>query len=185
MYKKELDRKIDDYDPRADVSSKTHDPYNTLFIARLNYDTTEQTLRKMLEIYGKILNIKIIRDDQGESRGYAFAEFDSEGSLKAAYKGLDRKEIDGWKVLVDVERARTVENWLPKRLGGGLGIKRGRTPPKRGAGQISRSRKTGPKPDSQFRDSRSRKDSYKTFSYRYYDAPHNKYRRPLIDYDCP
>merc|ERR1712066_518992 len=31
------------------------------------------------------------------------------------------KKIDGRRVLVDVERARTVKGWLPRRLGGGLG----------------------------------------------------------------
>jgi len=30
-------------------------------------------------------------------------------------------KIDGRRVLVDVERARTVKGWLPRRLGGGLG----------------------------------------------------------------
>lgn len=39
----------------------------------------------------------------------------------AAYKNADGKKIDGKRVLVDVERARTVKGWLPRRLGGGLG----------------------------------------------------------------
>lgn len=39
----------------------------------------------------------------------------------AAYKHADGKKIDGKRVLVDVERARTVKGWLPRRLGGGLG----------------------------------------------------------------
>merc|ERR1711892_848707 len=33
----------------------------------------------------------------------------------------DGKKIDGRRVLVDVERGRTVKGWLPRRLGGGLG----------------------------------------------------------------
>ncbi|KAG8224360.1 hypothetical protein J437_LFUL004316, partial [Ladona fulva] len=39
----------------------------------------------------------------------------------AAYKHADGKKIDGRRVLVDVERGRTVKGWLPRRLGGGLG----------------------------------------------------------------
>lgn len=42
-------------------------------------------------------------------------------SRLAAYKHADGKKIDGKRVLVDVERARTVKGWLPRRLGGGLG----------------------------------------------------------------
>lgn len=35
----------------------------------------------------------------------------------AAYKHGDGKKIDGRRVLVDVERGRTVKGWLPRRLG--------------------------------------------------------------------
>jgi len=37
--------------------------------------------------------------------------------ITAAYKHADGKKIDGRRVLVDVERARTVKGWLPRRLG--------------------------------------------------------------------
>lgn len=39
----------------------------------------------------------------------------------AAYKKADGKKIDGRRVVVDVERGRTVRGWKPRRLGGGLG----------------------------------------------------------------
>ncbi|KAK2153456.1 hypothetical protein LSH36_296g01008 [Paralvinella palmiformis] len=39
----------------------------------------------------------------------------------AAYKHADGKKIDGRRVLVDVERGRTIKGWRPRRLGGGLG----------------------------------------------------------------
>lgn len=35
----------------------------------------------------------------------------------AAYKHADGHKIDGRRVLVDVERGRTVEGWRPRRLG--------------------------------------------------------------------
>ena len=41
--------------------------------------------------------------------------------VTAAYKHADGRKIDGRRVLVDVERARTVKGWRPRRLGGGLG----------------------------------------------------------------
>lgn len=37
--------------------------------------------------------------------------------LLAAYKHADGRKIDGRRVLVDVERGRTVKGWLPRRLG--------------------------------------------------------------------
>ena len=42
----------------------------------------------------------------------------------AAYKQADGRKIEGRRVLVDVERGRTVPNWRPRRLGGGLGTTR-------------------------------------------------------------
>lgn len=39
----------------------------------------------------------------------------------AAYKNADGRKMDNRRVLVDVERARTVKGWLSRRLGGGLG----------------------------------------------------------------
>ncbi|XP_046863746.1 U1 small nuclear ribonucleoprotein 70 kDa-like [Xenia sp. Carnegie-2017] len=46
----------------------------------------------------------------------------------AAYKHADGKKIDGRRIVVDVERGRTVKNWKPPRLGGGLGGTRNGAP---------------------------------------------------------
>jgi len=40
---------------------------------------------------------------------------------KAAYKRADGKKIDGRRVVVDIERGRTIKGWKPRRLGGGKG----------------------------------------------------------------
>ena len=37
--------------------------------------------------------------------------------IAAAYKYADGKKIDGRRVLVDVERGRTIKGWRPRRLG--------------------------------------------------------------------
>jgi len=34
-----------------------------------------------------------------------------------AYKYADGKKIDGKRIVVDVERGRTVKSWKPRRLG--------------------------------------------------------------------
>jgi len=39
----------------------------------------------------------------------------------AAYKDADGLKLEGRRILVDVERGRTVDDWKPTRLGGGLG----------------------------------------------------------------
>lgn len=116
-----LEREIATWDPNQ-LAEATTDPFKTLFVARINYDTSESKLRREFEIYGKIVKIIIIHDkESGKPRGYAFIEYEHERDMHSAYKHADGKKIDGKRVLVDVERARTVKGWLPRRLGGGLG----------------------------------------------------------------
>lgn len=71
------------------------------------------------------------RDMKGFSKLLFFCLFGSLTSISnsfgynsAAYKQADGKKIDNRRVLVDVERGRTVPNWRPRRLGGGLGTTR-------------------------------------------------------------
>jgi RNA recognition motif-containing protein len=44
-------------------------------------------------------------------RGYAFIEYEHKKDMKEAYKNADGRKIEGRRILVDVERGRTVENW--------------------------------------------------------------------------
>lgn len=116
-----LEREIALWDPQ-EIKNATEDPFRTLFVARVNYDTSESKLRREFEIYGPIKKIVMITDQEtGKPKGYAFIEYEHERDMHAAYKHADGKKIDSKRVLVDVERARTVKGWLPRRLGGGLG----------------------------------------------------------------
>lgn len=111
------------WDPQGN-SKGTSDPYRTLFVGRISYDTSESKLRREFEVYGPIKRSQVfmVQDKiKGKPRGYAFIEFEHERDMHAAYKHADGKKIDGRRVLVDVERGRTVKGWLPRRLGGGLG----------------------------------------------------------------
>merc|ERR1712232_1217754 len=97
------------------------DPFRTLFVGRISYDTTEKKLKREFEVFGSIKRTRMIYDQKGKPRGYAVVEFEHERDLKNSYKQGDGKKIDGRRVMVDVERGRTVEGWLPRRLGGGRG----------------------------------------------------------------
>ncbi|KAI7901485.1 uncharacterized protein BX663DRAFT_437583, partial [Cokeromyces recurvatus] len=107
-------------DPEKD-SNIDGDPFNTLFVTHLSPELMESDLVREFEIYGQIKKIRLVRDKQGKSRCYAFIEFEREKDMRAAYKDADGLKILGRRILVDVERARTVKGWRPRRLGGGLG----------------------------------------------------------------
>ncbi|GJT92117.1 U1 small nuclear ribonucleoprotein 70 kDa [Tanacetum coccineum] len=177
---------LEKYDPNNDPNI-SGDPYKTLFVARLNYETTESRIKREFEAYGPIkrvgfveylekglkviafcsvrglvlwpsknvsevekiscggddasrlenllikgehgylgvVPVRLIADkDTNKPRGYAFIEYMHTRDMKAAYKQADGRKLDNRRVLVDVERGRTVPNWRPRRLGGGLGTTR-------------------------------------------------------------
>ena len=47
----------------------------------------------------------------GKPRGYAFIEYEHKDDMKQAYKMADGRKVEDRRVLVDVERGRTVPNW--------------------------------------------------------------------------
>ncbi|KAL8799213.1 MAG: hypothetical protein Q9200_007596, partial [Gallowayella weberi] len=124
-----------------EVPAKEEDPnvrgdaFKTLFVSRLSYDVTEKDLEREFGKYGAIERIRIVTDTHDGSagdgkpkkkkkkshRGYAFVVYERERDMKEAYKATDGISIKGRKILVDVERGRTVKGWRPRRLGGGLG----------------------------------------------------------------
>eukprot|EP00095_Tigriopus_kingsejongensis_P005097 maker-scaffold161_size295871-snap-gene-0.9 protein:Tk05097 transcript:maker-scaffold161_size295871-snap-gene-0.9-mRNA-1 annotation:"hypothetical protein HELRODRAFT_113249" len=116
-----LEQEIALWDPSS-VPEITTDPFKTLFVGRINYYSSESKIRREFESYGSIKKIQVCTDPKSEKpRGYCFIEFEHERDMHSAYKKADGMKIDGRRVLVDVERARTVKGWLPRRLGGGLG----------------------------------------------------------------
>jgi U1 small nuclear ribonucleoprotein len=150
---KRLASHIAKWAPKENVGDHmTADAYKTLFIGRLSYEVGEDDLKQEFEYYGTVIKACVVKDKrkkrEGKSRGYGFVEFESSRDLKEAYKDADGRKINNRRILVDVERGRTVKNWQPRRLGGGLGGTRlggkdqnqkysGREPPKSSSGDRS------------------------------------------------
>jgi len=78
-------------------------------------------LRKDFEIFGKIDFVRLVKDQQGKSRGYAFITFRNERDAGYARDKADGRIIDNNRILVDRELGRTKKGWRPRRLGGGKG----------------------------------------------------------------
>lgn len=151
IVKERLKRQFERWDPKKNAKGVTSDAYKTLFVGRLSYDVTEEDLKSEFEYYGNIVKVYVIYDRKGKSRGYAFVEFESSRDLKEAYKDADGRKINGRRILVDVERGRTVKNWKPRRLGGGLGATR------RG-GKSENQKYSGREPPRSSHDRRSDRD---------------------------
>ncbi|XP_073235853.1 uncharacterized protein [Porites lutea] len=111
------------YDPYSDEKIKG-DPHKTIFIARLDYNTTEDAISENLGRYGPIKSHRLVKDtESGKSKGYAFLEFSEASHAKKALRETKDELliVDGKKVLVDRVRGGVIPSWLPRRLGGGLG----------------------------------------------------------------
>lgn len=109
------------YDPSKDPHIKG-DPKRTLFIGRLSYEVDEVELQKEFLKFGEIEKVRIVRDKTTDkSRGYAFIVFAEPISKIQAYKEANGMTIKGRKIITDHEKSRTEYDWLPRRLGGGLG----------------------------------------------------------------
>ncbi|KAK9672081.1 hypothetical protein RND81_12G075100 [Saponaria officinalis] len=112
------------YDPFGDPKV-TGDPYCTLFVGHLSRSTTENTLAKEMSKYGKVKNLRLVRDIvTGASRGYAFVEFETDREMRHAYEDAHHSYIDDSEIIVDYNRQQLMSGWIPRRLGGGLGGKK-------------------------------------------------------------
>nr|CAD7607925.1 unnamed protein product [Timema genevievae] len=93
-------------------------PENTIFIARLDKDTTSETIKKIFSQFGNIKKCSLVRDIvTGFSKGYAFVEYDHESGASKAYRKANKMTIDGKSIFVDFECGRLLQGWKPRRLG--------------------------------------------------------------------
>ncbi|ORZ15778.1 hypothetical protein BCR42DRAFT_42682 [Absidia repens] len=100
-------------------------PLKTLFISRLNLDTTEASVQKLFEEYGKLTKVTLVYNYvTGLSEGYGFVTFDRTYAAQDAYRDAHRRILDDHRILVDYEHGRTKKGWIPRRLGGGFGGKK-------------------------------------------------------------
>ncbi len=67
-----------------------------IFVAKLNYDTSEDTLRDAFEAYGEVDSVKIIMDKfTGRSKGFGFVEMPNDSDAEAAIESINDSEMDG------------------------------------------------------------------------------------------
>jgi RNA recognition motif-containing protein len=76
-----------------------------VFVGNLSFSTTEPQLGKEFEIAGKVVGANIITRGP-RSLGYGFVELDSEEDAQNAVRLLNKKEIDGRQINVEVARPR-------------------------------------------------------------------------------
>jgi RNA recognition motif-containing protein len=79
---------------------------NKIFIGGLSYTITELELSNVFEQFGKVINLRIVRNQEtGESKGFGFVTFSSELEAEKALS-MDGQKINGRLVGVRIAHER-------------------------------------------------------------------------------
>lgn len=92
-----------------------------IFVAKLSFDTTSETLEDVFAAYGDVDSAKVIFDrETGRSKGFGFVEMPNDEDAQAAIDNLNESELDGRTIVVKQARPRE-----DNRGGGGGGYRGG------------------------------------------------------------
>lgn len=79
-----------------------------IFVARLDYDTQSDDLRRAFEPYGDVDSAKVIFDHfTGNSRGFGFVEMPNDDAAWDAIEDLNDTELDGRRIVVKKAKPRS------------------------------------------------------------------------------
>jgi len=91
-----------------------------IYTGNLDFETTEDELKKAFEEHGQVESVNIIKDKySGDSRGFGFVTMPNEDEANAAMEALDGQLLGSKNIKVN--KAKPREN----RGGGGRGGNRG------------------------------------------------------------
>ena len=78
-----------------------------LFVGRIAWGTTDQTLKAHFEQVGQVESANVIMDKMsGRSKGFGFVEMASDADATTAIEKLNNSELDGRKIVVSEARPK-------------------------------------------------------------------------------
>lgn len=73
----------------------------SIFVAKLDFNTTDEQLKSLFERFGKVNRVTIAKDrETGKPRGFAFVEMFDENEADSAIEGLDGSTVNGRQIAV-------------------------------------------------------------------------------------
>jgi RNA-binding proteins (RRM domain) len=74
--------------------------FMNIYVGNLNYRVRENDLKSMMEQFGEVESIKVVKDrETGRSKGFAFVEMQDDDA-KRAIEELNEKEFEGRQMVV-------------------------------------------------------------------------------------
>eukprot|EP01133_Synstelium_polycarpum_P012869 gene12869-15114_t len=105
--------------PATPVSNAPVASPSKLFVGNLAFSLKESDLTERFSVYGTVVSSRIITK-RNASLGYGFVEMDTEESALKAIEGLNKVEIDGRAINVELTKERSAEPRPPRepKVGG-------------------------------------------------------------------
>ncbi|KAF6088842.1 poly(A) binding protein cytoplasmic 1 like [Phyllostomus discolor] len=91
--------------------------FTNVYVKNLQVDVDEQGLGQLFSPFGKMLSVKVMRDDSGCSRGFGFVNFEKHEEAQKAVTDMNGKEVSGRLLFVSRAQKRAErQNELKQRF---------------------------------------------------------------------
>jgi RNA recognition motif-containing protein len=79
-----------------------------IYIGNLNYKVRENDLQRILENFGEVISVKVVKDhDSGRSKGFGFAELVDDNAARQAIENLNGTDFEGRALVLKEANPRT------------------------------------------------------------------------------
>ncbi|KAJ7540572.1 hypothetical protein O6H91_10G022100 [Diphasiastrum complanatum] len=89
--------------------------FTNLFVKNLDQDITEETLREKFLVFGKITNLVIMKDDNDNSKGFGFINFEDSDDAKKAVDAMNGSQLGSKTVYVGRAQKKAEREQILKR----------------------------------------------------------------------
>lgn len=91
--------------------------FTNVYVKNFRGDVDEQGLRDLFSQFGKMLSVKVMRDDSGHSQGFGFVNFEKHEEAQKAVMDMNGKEVSGQLLYVGRAQKRVErQNELKRRF---------------------------------------------------------------------
>jgi len=81
-----------------------------IHIGNLSRDVSDSELNDLVTPFGATTSVEIVRNKEGQSKGFGFVEYGNDDHAKAAIAGLDGKDVRGQALKVSEAKPRKSDN---------------------------------------------------------------------------
>ncbi|KAJ2843718.1 hypothetical protein GGI22_007115, partial [Coemansia erecta] len=86
---------------------------NIVFLGNVAYDTTEEQLRRVLELAGPVVDIKLIFDQvTNRAKGFGFCQYVDINTAASAINNLNDTQVDGRNIKIGYADRDRVRRYL-------------------------------------------------------------------------